>query len=354
MSEAPARLTVNLLTTEVPRVSIAQAEDIAAQVFGLQGKADVLGGERDSNFCLKVAPDLAYMLRFVNPAEVPAEVDFQTAILSHLAIRDSRLPVPRLQESRHGERTPQVTGDGQVLTLRAVSYLPGIAQYQVSRSTRLMHELGDTLARLDIALNDFTHPGAQRDLLWDISDMSRLEGWVPQLTDPEQRRVIIRVLEIHRQKVVPASQPLRRQVIHNDLNAHNVLVHNTDPQRLAGVIDFGDALHAPLINELATALAYQLDSEGDDLFRYCRPMITAYTARLPLTDAELGLLPELVASRLALSLLIAQHRAVLYPQNRDYILRNQPHAWGSLSCLMALPFSQIEQIFRQACAFVQK
>ncbi|MFU2319164.1 phosphotransferase [Rahnella sp. PCH160] len=344
MSEAPS-----LLTTEVPCVSPSQAENIAAQIYGLEGSAQVLGGERDSNFCLTTLSGRAYMLRFVNPAEVPEEVDFQTAILSHLALRDSPLPVPRLQESRSGELTPQVSVGGQNLTLRAVSYLPGIAQYQVPRSPALMHELGDTLARLDIALSDFQHPGAKRDLLWDISDMSRLEGWIPHLADPEQRHTISRVLAVHQQKVVPASRGLRKQVIHNDLNAHNVLVNSANPQRLAGIIDFGDALHAPLINELATALAYQLDSQGENLFRYCHPMIAAYTARQPLSVAEQQVLPELVASRLALSLLIAQHRAVLYPQNREYILRNQAHAWGSLSRLMALSFSQIGEIFSQSC-----
>jgi hydroxylysine kinase len=344
MSETPS-----LLTTEVPRVSPLQAENIAAQIYGLEGSAQVLGGERDSNFCLTTLSGRAYMLRFVNPAEVPEEVDFQTAILSHLARRDSQLPVPRLQESRSGELTPQVSVAGQNLTLRAVSYLPGTAQFQVPRSQTLMRELGDTLARLDIALSDFEHPGAKRDLLWDISDMSRLEGWIPHLTDPEQRHTISRVLDIHQQKVVPASRFLRKQVIHNDLNAHNVLVKSADPQRLAGIIDFGDALRAPLINELATALAYQLDSQGENLFQYCRPMIAAYTARQPLSEAEQHVLPELVASRLALSLLIAQHRAVLYPQNRDYILRNQAHAWGSLSRLMALSFSQTGEIFSQSC-----
>ena len=341
--------TSSLLTTEVPRVTPLQAEKIAVQVYGLEGTAEILGGERDSNFCLTTLSGRAYMLRFVNPAEVPAEVDFQTAILSHLALRDSALPVPRLQESRGGELTPQVNVSGQNLTLRAVSYLPGTAQYQVPRSKKLMLALGDTLARLDIALSDFEHAGAHRNLLWDITDLSRMQGWVPHLTDAEQRRTIARVLQTHQQKVVPASPLLRRQVIHNDLNTHNVLVCSADAQRIAGIIDFGDALHAPLINELATALAYQLDSNGDDLFLYCRPLIAAYTARQPLTDAELQVLPELVASRLALSLLIAQHRAVLYPLNRDYILRNQTHAWRSLSRLMQQPFTQTDAIFRQSC-----
>lgn len=345
MSETSA-----LLTTEVPRVTPLQAEKIAAQVYGLEGTAEILGGERDSNFCLTTLSGRTYMLRFVNPAEVPAEVDFQTALLGHLAQRDSSLPVPRLQESRSGERTPQVSVAGQNLTLRAVSYLPGTAQYQVPRSKALMHELGDALARLDIALSDFEHPGAVRELLWDITDLSQMQGWVPYLTDSEQRRTIASVLQAHQQKVVPASQSLRRQVIHNDLNTHNLLVCSTDPQRLAGIIDFGDALRAPLVNELATALAYQLNSNGNDLFLYCRPLITAYTARQPLTDGELQVLPELVASRLALSLLIAQHRAVLYPQNRDYILRNQAHAWSSLSRLTALSFTQTDDIFRQSCA----
>lgn len=343
--------TSPLLTTEVPRVTPLQAEKIAAQVYGLEGTAKILGGERDRNFCLTTLSGHAYMLRFVNPAEVPAEVDFQTAILSHLAQRDSALPVPRLQESCSGELTPQVNVNGQALTLRAVSYLPGTAQYQVPRSKALMQALGDTLARLDVALNDFEHPGAQRDLLWDITDLSRMQGWVSHLTDPEQRHTIAGVLQSHQQKVVPVSFALRRQVIHNDLNTHNVLVRSADPQRLAGIIDFGDALHAPLVNELATALAYQLNSDGNDLFLYCRPLIAAYTARQPLTHVELQVLPALVASRLALSLLIAQHRAVLYPQNRDYILRNQAHAWKSLSRLLALPFSQTDDILRQACAF---
>ena len=103
-----------------------------------------------------------------------------------------------------------------------------------------------------------------------------------------------------------------------------------------------------MINELATALAYQL-GQGDDLFAAVLPFVQAYHARLPLTDREFALLPTLIACRLALTILIPQRRAVLYPQNRDYLLRNLPAAWRSLAQLMPIPFTQISDLFRRAC-----
>ncbi len=39
---------------------------------------------------------------------------------------------------------------------------------------------------------------------------------------------------------MPQLAGLRHQVIHNDLNLHNVLVDPKDGARVAGVIDFGD------------------------------------------------------------------------------------------------------------------
>jgi Ser/Thr protein kinase RdoA (MazF antagonist) len=40
---------------------------------------------------------------------------------------------------------------------------------------------------------------------------------------------------------------LRRQVIHSDLHGDNVLTVSDDENRIAGVIDFGDMVRAPLI-----------------------------------------------------------------------------------------------------------
>ncbi|MGT2492207.1 phosphotransferase [Cupriavidus basilensis] len=53
--------------------------------------------------------------------------------------------------------------------------------------------------------------------------------------------------------------------IHNDFNIYNVLVDPRDHTRIAGVLDFGDMVHAPLIDDLAVAAAYQVDPAGDTM-----------------------------------------------------------------------------------------
>lgn len=344
MSEPLAE--ASLLTSDAPQVSLPQVQQIAAELYGLQGTLSCLAGERDSNFRLLTANGQGYMLRFINAAEQPAEMAFQSAMLAHIALQDSALPVPRLVTSLQGETTPHYPLGEQRLTLRMVTYLPGTPQVMMPRTPALMRNLGDTLARMDLALNNFTHPGAERHLLWNLSEMPQLASWIAHLVDPAQREAVTTVLARYQQQVIPQLSQLRRQVIHNDLNPHNVLV-NAEYQ-VTGIIDFGDALQAPLINELATALAYQL-GQGDSLFTSVLPFVQAYHARLPLTDSEFALLPTLIACRLALTILIPQRRAVLYPQNRDYLLRNLPAAWRSLAQLMPIPFTEISDLFRRAC-----
>jgi Ser/Thr protein kinase RdoA (MazF antagonist) len=121
---------------------------------------------------------------------------------------------------------------------------------------------------------------------------------------------------------------LRRQVIYNDLNFHNVLVDPQDPDRIAGIIDFGDIIAAPLINDLAVAASYQLGGEAGRA--QAAEFIAAYHRALPLRDEEIRLLPLLIEARLAMTLLITGYRARLHPQNAAYILRNNASARAAL------------------------
>ncbi len=57
--------------------------------------------------------------------------------------------------------------------------------------------------------------------------------------------------------VLPRLGSVRAQVIHNDYHLYNVLVAPDDHERIVGIIDFGDMVHAPLVGELATAAAFQ-------------------------------------------------------------------------------------------------
>ncbi|WP_437608340.1 phosphotransferase [Erwinia sp. V71] len=329
------QVAAGVLTTDVPAVDAVQAQLILQQQYGLRGEVTPLQGERDRNFCLTSDNGRQYMARFINAAEAPLEIDFQTTMLRHIEQRNAQLPIPRVISNRDGNDQPQILIHDQPHTLRLVSYLAGTPQYLRPSSEPLMRSLGDTLGALYQALEDFTHPGAKRELLWDISDIQRLRPMLDAIDAAETRQRVERVLEAHASRVAPQLASLPTRVIHNDLNPHNVLADRSGDQ-VSGIIDFGDALYAPRINDLATALAYQLQDDADVL-RLVRPLMHACQQRYPLSDAELALLPDLIASRLVLTITIAAWRARRYPHNRDYILRNVPHAVRSLVRLQTLP-----------------
>ena len=146
----------------------------------------------------------------------------------------------------------------------------------------------------------------------------------------------------------PVLEPLRTQVIHNDLNPGNVLLDKAQPDQIAGLIDFGDMTRSPLIIELAVAAAYQL-SEGIDPLAGALPMIAGYHAVEPLLDTEMELLTDLIRTRLITSLLIGSYRATLFPENREYLLISQQSARNFLINLKSLSASDALARVRKAC-----
>ncbi|KFX07599.1 phosphotransferase [Pectobacterium betavasculorum] len=337
-----------LMTQAVPQVSCQQALAIARQEYGLSGQMSLLQGERDVNFCLTVTSDERYMLKVINAAE-PADVsDFQTALLLHLARHAPELPVPRIRLTKAGQPETGVEIDGVLLRVRLVSYLAGTPQHLASPSTALMPQLGDTLAQLDNALHSFTHPAANRALLWDISRAAQVRPYLDFVSEPQQYQYLQRIFDRYDSQVAPLLTTLRRQVIHNDLNPHNVLVDGSSPTRVNGIIDFGDAVFAPLICEVATALAYQF-GEGQDLLEHVVPFVAAYHQRIPLAPEEIALLPDLIATRMALTLTIAQWRASRYPDNREYLLRNVPRCWHNLQRIATYSHAQFVTRLQQVC-----
>lgn len=336
-----------LMTTQAPNVSPAEALEIADRVYGLKGTLKLLNGERDANFLIRSSCG-AFVLKFINPAEDPGVISFQTQALLHIERHGAHLPVPRVLPALSGEVEPKVLVSEQTLTLRTVSYLDGISQNLGKPSVALMRELGTSLAEINLALNDFQHPAAHRDLLWDVGHAERIRPYLDNL-DVDQLPLVCALLDSYETSVKPRLAKLRAQVIHNDLNPHNVMLDCETASRVAAIIDFGDALHAPLINELGTALSYQFDADATDPLWQIKAFVAAYHAKIPLQREELAVLGDLIAMRMAMAITIAQWRASLYPENRTYVLRNLRTTWRNLQCLTALPEGLLTQSLINAC-----
>lgn len=339
----------SLLETAPPPVTTTEADRVAQQVFGLCGVITPLSGERDSNFHIKVNESAQFVLKISHPAEDPLVIAFQSEALNYIAARTPDLPVPRLLPTRDGNTAWSFTRRGDPpRTARVLSYLSGEPLHPASTGTAQRQTLGRVLARLGQALHGFDHPGARHELMWDITHAGQTRGLLDHIPDPHQRALALRFLDSFETHAQPALPALRAQVIHNDLNPHNVLVGAQNPDQVAGIIDFGDMVHAPLINDLAVAAAYHPVDTGHPLSAMA-DLIAGYHAKQPLTTPEIDLLFDLIAARMVVSVAISGWRAARHPENKAYILRNNRLAWTGLQRFNELSRQQAQDYFHTLC-----
>lgn len=317
--------------------------------YRIRGQANKLNSERDENFHILAEDGREYVLKLTHPAESREVTDFQTQALLHAIERDPLLPIPKVVPRLDGEPYgPVAMGDGTERVLRLLTYLPGQPLYQISRSAPQRRHLGQILARLDRALSDFEHPAAHHRLLWDIQHAEQLKPLLLETPPSPQGEVLGAWLDHYETQVRPALPGLRRQVIHNDLNPYNVLVDPSDHATTAGIIDFGDMVHAPMANELAVACSYQLSGNGNPLDTAAE-MVGAYHEITPLSGEEIDLLYDLILTRLCMTVTITNWRANKYPENKTYILRNNGLSWDGFQRLAAIRRQDAVDFLRHVC-----
>jgi len=162
------------------------------------------------------------------------------------------------------------------------------------------------------------------------------------------RRQLGAELDHFEARVLPVLTGLRQRVVHNDFNLHNVVVDPNCPDRIAGIIDFGDMVKTPLIIDLAVAASYHTTPVGNTLEAVC-DMVRAYHEVLPLQRCELVVLRDLIVTRLLATVVITEGRAARYPQNAAYILRNNQIARQGLRFFAGLARDQVTAAFMAAC-----
>jgi hydroxylysine kinase len=324
------------------------AKQLAAEHYGLTVAVHRLDSERDQNFRLRTPDGREYVLKIANPSEDRAVTNLQTEALVKLAAADPDLPVPRIFPALNGANELDIGfDDGSTRVVRLLSFLAGRPFHTVKSSTALRRDLGQCAARMARGLSDFRHPGANHKLLWDLQHAAELRPLIDAVP-AERRGLVERVLNRFEGHALPVLSGLPKQPLHNDLNPHNIVVDAANSERIAGIIDFGDLTSTARIVDLAVTAAYQVVDSDDPLAPAC-DMIGAYHAVTPLDAIEFDILFDLIATRMVMTIVISSWRAIRYPENRDYILRNNPAAWGRLQRIADIPGAQARQQIKSAC-----
>jgi 4-aminobutyrate aminotransferase-like enzyme/Ser/Thr protein kinase RdoA (MazF antagonist) len=330
----PGRGAPVTLESQRPTIDRAVARDILREQYGIVGTLRPLPSERDQNFLVTGDQGPAYVLKISGLAEPRDHLDMQNALLSWVASRAPGLPVPALIDTQDDHPVCSIPGaDGTTHVGRVLTWLPGTVLAETRpHSSALRRDLGARLASLDVALADFEYPATRNEFVWDPSRVREVVEDHRNAVETGRQHTLDRALRLWHDHVHPHWSSLRRQVIYNDANDHNVLVDaRTSGARVTGFVDFGDALNAPLVCDPAIAIAYVMLSDDRPLHA-AADILRGYQATLPLTEQEIELLVPLALARLAVSVCLSAERRRDAPDNA-YLVVSEERAWSVLETL---------------------
>ena len=237
---------------------------------------------------------------------------------------------------------PEEQGDAFYRLLRWVN---GDFLYAVQNTPAMLGSLGSLLAKLDLELMKEHQPALMgRKIDWDLQHLPALRYKLELIGSKELKRTVHYFLLQFQEEVMPVLPHLRHSLIHNDANDWNILVGKG---RVNGIIDFGDMVYGPLIQELAVCLTYAL-FEKDDPLKWAVYVVKEYHRELPLEKRELDILYYLIAGRLCMSLLNAAASTAEDPTN-EYLGVSEQQAITLINQWLAINPARAASEFRMAC-----
>jgi len=344
---------MKFLAPIVPSFAASEAQLLAERHFGLTGEIEPLYSERDQNFRLR-AHSGDWTLKIASVEETPEMIDCQIRTLRHIERIDPGLPVPRVHPTLEGGSSVTVSRGADSYIVYLLSYLPGVIAEKAPSTETLLRHHGSLVARLGRAMRGFFHPAAGgRELLWDIRMAERFLPHVAKLQDPARRETARAFIENFAASTLPRLEGMRAQLIHGDVNPHNLLVDPAETDRITGIIDFGDMIHAPLILDLAAAAAdFLLDKEN--VVDVIETVADGYHAVTPLEPAEAEVLYDLIVMRLLQTALIAAWRMAETPGTPNYLNANFDGSFQVLDELHRVGREVMTQRIRRVCGLTAR
>lgn len=330
-------MTTDVLDADPPALPPEQAAEIASTQFGIEGHAEALVSERDQNFRLEAADGTAWVLKVSNAAEARGVVEMEVAAVARIRALDPGLPVPIARPTRAGDPIASIEVNGSTHLVRLLPLLRGRNATPDELDAATITRIGAVVARVGVALRGFFHPAAGRRIWWDQQHLPELARLAPAIEDPRRRELLARVLARFHERVAPALPRLRGQVIHNDLTLDNLLLD--DAGEITGIIDFGDMAHTALVLDVPATLQ-SLVRDRTDPFEVADRFLAGYASVLPLERPEAELLGDLLAGRMAQTILISAWRMPQYPEN-EYIRGWAEPAWALLEQLDGIGLDEV-------------
>jgi 4-aminobutyrate aminotransferase-like enzyme/Ser/Thr protein kinase RdoA (MazF antagonist) len=333
-----------------PQLPLARLVEFARERWGLAGEFAPLEGERDQNHRVTTADGRSVVLKVSAAGESEGAVDFQVGALRHLERQAPDLPVPRVVASRAGNDREWIAApDGVRHMVRVLSWIPGVPVSKgPAPGIRVLRNIAAFQARLARGLRGYFHPHARHFVAWDIQHGLLLDPGLQAWVADDARALLADFNARVARDVLPGLPALRAQVVHGDGHADNLLRAGPDFDEIAGVIDFGDMVHAPLVQDLAVTLA-SFARHGEMSLDNAVAQVEAWNAVFPLEDEELAVLHDLTLLRLATALCLYDFRIRATERPAAWLAEERPDIVRALTRFLALDRDEVHERYRAAC-----
>lgn len=367
------------MTASAPSFDRITAAATARERWGIEGELDSLPSERDQNFRIAATTGETYVLKISQAGESRALLECQTELLERLAsaaahagVREPmhRFAFGRCIASQAGSFIETVTrDDGTPHFVRLLTFVPGIPLAAGRpHEMPLLRDVGRLIGSVGKALDAWDHPGAHRELHWDLRHAPDvITKYLPAI-DSRERIALVEHFLRGIEREAASFRSLRSGVIHGDANDWNVLISGVPTPRhtspdisgadthsagapaarvVTGLVDAGDVVHSWRIGDLAIACAYGMLDRQDPL-EAASQIAGGCNEVDALPREELDALFPLIHARLCTSVVLSAHQRALRPDN-EYLSVSEAPAWRLLEQLLEVQPAMARDAFQSAC-----
>lgn len=332
------------------KITTQQAENILSEFYNIKGVASQLPGEIDFNFRIKVAHGEGYILKISRPHENENYLDFQQKLLQFVEGNTLNLLVPKVLNNISGKSISEFTDEfGTLRKVRLLTWISGRIWTHVNpQLDDLRFSLGEQCGLLTNTLQGFDNKESHREFVWDIAQSLWTKEHLHLFNEKEKE--IIAFFQNSFENSQISYSKLRKAVVHNDANENNIIVAwDLINPKVKAIIDYGDAVHTQIINDLAVVCAYAMMQHNEPLDA-ALPIIKGYHSKFPLLENELVHLYHAIAMRLVISVTKSAINKVKEPNNK-YLQISEKPAWEVLKKWHLISFDFAHYSFRNTCGF---
>ena len=304
-----------------------------------------LNGYENENYFIKTINNKFIFKKYPYSSELESIIHAENETLLFLSQNNNQFPNPI--NTAEGLFLKVYEIDGEKFICRMLSFLEGEMLGSIKNNKKIFESFGFFLAKMNKKLISYNNNIIKaRTWHWDLQHFHLNKKYINEIAKIKDRTLVEYFFYQFEENVSHLIPALRKSIIHGDANEWNVLIKNG---KVSSIIDFGDLVYSPLINEIAIAITYGSYDKEKPL-DWALILLKSYNKVLPLLEVEIKILYYLIAARLCVSLCNGAHSKKINPKNK-YAFSSEKSGWKMLYKWLALNPIFVENTFRKALGF---